>query len=173
MRYSLSALALSLIAASAVAEPGFQPGVYLAADLGRASISSSYADNSGDLTLGGALGYQYTPNFGFEVYTRSLSLNPFQGAFSEAGYYPDSHYGIAALGTAQLDNHFRLFGRAGIGRTTMHGNRNSLSDRDQTDALLGAGIGYAFNRHFSLNLEGSYLTKSEVTLVTLGVRYQF
>ncbi|MYM26677.1 outer membrane beta-barrel protein [Duganella sp. FT135W] len=173
MRLMISAVALGLLAAAPSFAQSFEPGVYLSTDIGRASISSKYADNSGDATLSAAIGYQYTPNFGFEVYTRGLSLDPFRGSFAPAGYYPDTHYGIAALGTANLDQHFRIYGRLGIGRTTMKGNRPSLSDHDDTDPIVGLGVGYAFNRHWSLNLEGSYLTKSEVSLLTFGVRYQF
>jgi len=173
MRRMISALVLGLLATSPAFAQSFEPGLYLSADAGRASISSKYADNSGDATLSAAVGYQYTPNFGFEVYTRGLSLTPLRGAFAPAGYYPDTHYGIAALGTARLDRNFRLYGRVGIGRTSMKGNRNSLPDRDETDPIFGVGVGYAFNRNWSLNLEANYLTKSDVSLVTVGVRYQF
>lgn len=173
MRLMISALALGLLAIPSAFAQSFQPGLYLSADIGRASISSKYADNSSDASLSAAVGYQYTPNLGFEVYTRGLSLDPFRGAFAPAGYYPDTHYGIAALGTAHLDQNFRVYGRAGIGRTSMKANRTSLGDRDETDPILGIGVGYAFNRNWSLNLEGSYLTKTEVSLVTVGVRYQF
>src|SRR3954470_7281056 len=107
MRPILTALAL-LAAAPSFAAP-FESGVYLAANGGRANISSKYADSSSDIALGGAIGYQYTPNLGFEVYSRSLSLDPFRGLFSEAGYYPDNHYGIALMGTAPLNDHFSLF----------------------------------------------------------------
>jgi len=55
----------------------------------------------------------------------------------------------------------------------MKGNRTSLGDRNETDPIFGVGVGYAFNRNWSLNLEGSYLTKTEVSLLTFGVRYQF
>ena len=63
------------VAGPSVAAP-FEPGVYLGATTGRASVSSKYADNSSDISLGGLIGYQYTPNFGFDVYTRGLSFNP-------------------------------------------------------------------------------------------------
>jgi opacity protein-like surface antigen len=170
MRLIFSALALSLAAAPAFA---FEPGAYAAIDAGRASISSQYADNSGDITLGAALGYQYTSNLGFEFYTRSLSLDPFRGAFAPTGYYPDQHYGVAVLGTAHLDDHFRAYGRVGIGRTSMKPNRSGLDNHDQTDPIIGVGVGYTFNRNWSIQLEGSYLTKSEVSLITAGVRWQF
>lgn len=174
MRYTFSAVVLGLLAAApAVAQSSFQPGVYLSADVGRASISSKYADDNSDATLSGAIGYQYTRHLGFEVYTRGLSLTPLRGAFSEPGYYPDTHYGIAVLGTAPLNEHFYLYGRAGIGRTSMHANRTNMSDRDETDPIVGVGVGYAFNRNWSLKLEGSYLSKTEVNLLTFGARYQF
>jgi opacity protein-like surface antigen len=173
MRHTLTALALLAASAASFAAPAFEPGVYLAANAGRASVSSKYVDNSNDITLGAAVGYQYTANLGFEVYNRSLSLSPFRGLFSEAGYYPDNHYGISLMGTAPLNEHFSLFGRAGVGRTEMKGNRTTLADKTETDPMVGVGVGYAFNRHWSLNLEGSYLTKSEVRLISFGARFQF
>lgn len=172
MRRILTTLAVSLLALPALAEP-FEPGPYLAVNAGRATISSKYADRTGDLTLGAALGYQYTQALGVELYTRSLSLNPFRGVLSEAGFYPDTHYGIAALGSMHIDQHTRLYARLGIGRTTMKGNRSGMNNHDDTDALLGVGTGYAFNRNWSMTLEGSYLTNSEVTLLSAGLRYQF
>ncbi|OEZ48657.1 outer membrane beta-barrel protein [Duganella sp. HH105] len=176
MRHTfLSAAALALLAASApsFAAPGFEPGVYVGIDTARASVSSKYADNSNDISLGANTGYQFTPNFGFEVYTRSLSFNPFRGFLADAGYYPDSHYGIAALGTVPLDARFSLYGRAGVGRTTMKATRVSMADRTDTDPVVGLGVRYAFNRSFSLSLEGTYLSKSEVSLISFGARYQF
>jgi opacity protein-like surface antigen len=169
----ISAAVIGLLATTSSFAQSFQPGVYLGADVGRASISSKYADDRGDISLSAAIGYQYTPNFGIEAYTRGLSLDPFRGFLNEPGYYPDTHYGIAALGTTQLNEHFRLYGRAGIGRTGMKGNRTSLADKDETDPIFGIGASYAFNRSWSVNLEGSYLTKTEVKLLTFGVRYQF
>lgn len=172
MRNLLGAMAISLVAAAAPAS-AFEPGAYASINAGRASISSQYADDSSDISLGASLGYQYTSNLGFEFYTRSLSFNPFRGVFQPAGYYPDRHYGIAVLGTAHLDDHFHLYGRAGIGRTTMESNRSSIGSRDETDPVVGVGIGYAFNKNWSLNLEATYLTKTEVNVVSLGARWKF
>ena len=164
-------------AALAVAGPSFAaplaPGVYLGVSGGRASVSSKYADDDSDFSIGGAIGYQYTPNFGFDVYTRGLSLNPFRGMFTEAGYYPDRTYGIAAQGTMPLNERFSLFGRAGIGRTSMTATRSGMPDRDETDPMVGVGASYAFNRHWSIGVDASYLTKTEVSLFSFGARFQF
>ena len=170
---------LLIIAAAALAVVGpsfaapFEPGVYLGVSGGRASVSSKYADNDSDFSVGGAIGYQYTPNFGFDVYTRGLSLDPFRGMFTEAGYYPDRTYGIAVQGTVPLSERFSLFGRAGVGRTSMQGNRNNMSDRDETDPMVGVGVSYAFNRQWSIGVDASYLTKTEVSLFSFGARFNF
>jgi opacity protein-like surface antigen len=172
MRHTLTALAF-LAAAPSFAAPSFEPGMYVEVNGGRASVSSKYADSSNDISLGAATGYQFTTNLGFEVYTRSLSFNPFRGFLAEPGYYPDSHYGIALMGNMPLDDHFSFTGRAGVGRTTMKPTRTTMEDRTDTDPIVGFGVRYALSRHWSINLEGSYLTKSEVSLLTFGGRYQF
>jgi hypothetical protein len=166
-------LALLGAAVPAFASPAFAPGVYAEVNGGRASVSSRYADDSNDVALGVAAGYQFTPNLAAEVFTRGLSLNIFRGALVEAGYYPDEHYGVAVIGTVPLDGGFSLFGRAGIGRTKMEGNRTSLNSYDETDPSVGVGARYHFNRSWSLSLEASRLTKTDVTLITAGARFQF
>lgn len=170
---TLAACTLLAAALPAFAQSPAARGVYLSADVGRASVSSKYADDNSDGALSLALGYQYSPNLAVELYTRGLSLNPFRGAFGEAGYYPDSHYGVAAIAATNVTDSMRLFGRAGVGRTSMKGNRTALADKHETDPILGAGVSYALSRNWSLNLEASYLTKSEVSLFTVGARVQF
>lgn len=172
MRLFLIAAAALAIAGPSVAAP-FEPGAYVAVNAGSASASSKYAESSDDVSIGGALGYQYTPNWGFDIHTRSLSLNPARAIFAPAGYYPDRFYGIAVQGTVPLDQNFSLFGRAGVARTTLQPTRNTMQDRDQTDATVGIGVSYAFTRQWSINLEGTYLTKSEVSLLSFGGRFQF
>ena len=93
--------------------------------------------------------------------------------FTEAGYYPDRTYGIAVQGTVPLSERFSLFGRAGVGRTSMQATRSDLPDRDETDPMVGVGVSYAFNRHWSIGADASYLTKTEVSLFSFGARFQF
>lgn len=172
MRLFIIAAAALAVAGPSFAAP-FEPGVYLGATAGRASVSSKYADNSSDISLGGSIGYQYTPNFGFDVYTRSLSFDPFRGFLAESGYYPERTYGIAVQGTVPLGERFSLFGRAGIGRTAMQATRSDLPDRDETDPLVGVGVSYAFNRHWSIGADFSYLSKTEVSLYSFSARFNF
>lgn len=172
MRLFIIAAAALAIAGPSFAAP-FEPGAYVAVSAARASVSSQYADDSSDISLGGAIGYQYTPNFGFDVYTRSLSFDPFRGMFAGSGYYPEHTYGIAVQGTVPLNERFSLFGRAGIGRTSMQGTRNDLADRDETDPMVGVGVSYALNRQWSLNADATYLTKTEVSLFSFGARFNF
>ena len=172
MRLLIIAAALLAVASPSSAAP-FEPGAYLGVSAGRASVSSQYADDSSDISLGGTVGYQYTPNFGFDVYTRSLSVDPFRGVFAEAGYYPEHAYGIALQGTVPLNERFSLFGRAGIGRTSMRGTRIDMPDRDETDPMVGVGVSYAFNRQWSITADASYLTKTEVSLFSFGARFNF
>lgn len=158
----------------ALAVPAFaQTGVYVDLSAGRASVSSKYADDSNDVSFGAAIGYQASANLDFQVYTRSLSLNPFRGVLADAGYYPDRHYGVAVLGSAPLGDSLSAYGRLGVGQTTLVANRTYLEDKHETDPIIGIGVRYAFNRTVSARLEASRLTQSDATLVTAGVRFQF
>jgi len=39
--------------------------------------------------------------------------------------------------------------------------------------VLGLGVHYAFTRNFSMSLEGTYLSKTEVSIYSIGARYKF
>ena len=167
------AIALAVMAAPTFAAASSEPAAYVGADVGRATVSSKYVDDSNDISFGFRLGYQATPNLGVEGYYRSLAVDPFRGVLTEAGYYPDQHYGVAVVGTAPLNEHFSLYGRLGLGSTRLQSNRTNIANKNETDPLIGAGISYSFNKHWSLNLDVSRLTKSEVNLITTGFRFQF
>lgn len=169
----LIAVCLLALAAPAYAQSPSTSGPYIDLNGGRTSVSSRYADDSNDLTFGAGIGYQFSRSLGVEVYTRSLSMNPFRGLLTEAGYYPDRTNGVAVIGAAPMNDHFSVTGRVGIGRTTLKSNRSNMSDQHQTDPVIGVGIRYDFNRTVSAELEAIRLTKSDATLVSAGVRFQF
>lgn len=170
--FFLAAAALSA-AAPAFAAPAFQPGPYIGVDAARASVSSRYVDDSNDISLGLTAGYQATPNLAIEANAHSLSFNPFRDLLAPAGYYPDQHYGVAVVGSAPLNDDVSIFVKGGIGSTRMHSTRNSIPDRNETDPVIGLGVRYGFSNNWALNLEASRLTKTDVTLISVGVRYQF
>ncbi|NRR34045.1 porin family protein [Oxalobacteraceae bacterium] len=171
---SHSALAIMLAASSQVfAAPAFEPGVYVGADIGRASISSKYADDSKDVSLGFNVGYQATQNFGVELYTRSLNFRMFNGVFGDSSYYPDQHYGVAVLGAIPINERFSAYGRLGVGRTKMHSSVVAKKDYNETDPNIGAGVRFAFSQRWSMDVEFSRLTKSEVNILSTGFRFQF
>jgi opacity protein-like surface antigen len=170
--FLLAAAALGA-AAPSFAAPTFQPGAYVGVDAARASVSSRYVDDSNDISLGLTVGYQAMPNLAIEADARSLSFNPFRDLLAPAGYYPDQHYGIAAVGSAPLSDDVSIFVKGGVGSTRMHSTRSNIADRNETDPVIGIGVRYGFSTHWALNLEASRLTKTDVTLISLGVRYQF
>jgi opacity protein-like surface antigen len=167
------AVCLLALSAPAYAQSPASAGPYIDINGGRTSVSSRYADDSNDLNFGVGVGYQFSRALGVEVYTRNLSMNPFRGLLSEAGYYPDRYNGVAVMGAAPLDAHFSVTGRLGVGRTTLKSNRSDMSDQHETDPAIGIGVRYEFNRMVSAELEAIRLTKSDATLVAAGVRFQF
>jgi opacity protein-like surface antigen len=168
------ATALSLALASpAFASDAFTPGVYFGLKLGRANISSKYVESGNDAGGALAIGYQATPNFGAEIFAQTLSFDPFKGLLAAPGNYPDSHIGIALLGSAPVSEQFSVYGRVGVGRTRMPSTRASLPTLHETDPSIGIGASYAFNRQWSVNLEASRLTKTEVNFLAAGLRFQF
>jgi opacity protein-like surface antigen len=167
-----AAVGLPLVAPAFASEP-FQPGAYVGLNLGRANISSKYVESSTDTSVGLAIGYQATPNFGMEVFARTLNFDILHGLFTAPGYYPDDHYGVALLGTAPINEQFSVYGRVGIGRTKMQSTRVSLANYNETDPSIGIGASYALNRQWSVNLEASRLTKTDVNLISAGFRFQF
>ncbi len=167
------AISLAIMAAPTFAATSFEPAAYVGADVGRATVSSKYVDDSSDISAGLRLGYQATRNLGVEGYFRGLSFNALRGLVAEAGYYPDEHYGVAVVGTAPLNEHFSIYGRLGVGSTRLKSTRTTIADKNETDPLISAGVSYSFNNHWSINLDLSRLTKSEVNLISSGFRYQF
>ncbi|PHV04878.1 hypothetical protein CSQ96_23095 [Janthinobacterium sp. BJB412] len=169
--FKRAALASLLLASSTSFAADFEPGIYVGADIGRSSYKQPGVSD-GDAAFGLKLGYQATPNFGAEIIARSLSFR-IDGPFADSAYYPDSHVGVAAVGKVPLNERFNLYGRLGVGRTKMHSARVANKDQNETEALFGAGIGYAFSPKWQMSLEATRFNKSEITLVTLGVQYNF
>ncbi|NHZ61417.1 outer membrane beta-barrel protein [Massilia sp. CCM 8694] len=168
---ALVALAAGVSMPASAVENG--PGVYAGVQLGQASSSNDRIERD-DLSIGLRTGYQINKHIGVELFRNSLS-------FIEIGYgfnrnepaHPEEHYGIAVTGAFPLSERFDLTGRAGIGRTRMHAVVVGKDDYNETDPSIGGGVRFNFNPHWSMNAEAMRLTKTKVTVISTGFRYQF
>ena len=160
-----------LCAHAAYAQNG--TGVYVGAGVGGSSVSSHTVDSGNDPALNVDIGYRFNQNLSAEVFARSLSFRLFDGLAGDSSYYPDTHVGVAVLGTVPLANDFSLYGRLGIGRTEMKSGRKSKKDYSETDPSLGLGVRYALSSAWSINLEATRFTKTKVNTYLLGVQYNF
>ncbi|HEX8615888.1 MAG TPA: porin family protein [Telluria sp.] len=175
MRIILSSALVALAAGVSLPVSAVQtaPGVYVGLQAGQASSSNDRIERD-DMSFGLRTGYQINKNIGVELFTSSLS-------FIEVGYvfsstepaHPEEHYGVAVTGTLPLNERFSLTGRAGIGRTKMHSVALGRDDYNETDPSIGGGVRYDFNPHWSINAEALRLTKTKVTVISTGFRYQF
>lgn len=166
------AIGLALLSISAVHAQDTR-GIYVGAGIGGSSVSSHKVDSDNDPSLNVNLGYRFNQNFSTELFARSMSFRMFDGLIGDDSYYPDTHVGIAVLGTVPLNNAFSLYGRLGVGRTVMKSSRVSNKDRDETDPSVGLGVRYAFSPAWSVNLEATRFTKTEVNTYLFGVQYNF
>ncbi|ATQ77091.1 hypothetical protein CR152_23185 [Massilia violaceinigra] len=168
---ALVALAASFSMPASAAPDG--AGAYASSHIGQASSSNNQFERD-ELSFGLRAGYQFNTYLGMEVFNTTLSFihNPFS-AYRTNEYYPEDHYGVAVTGAIPLGGRFSLTGRAGIGRTKMRAFSARDSDYNETDPSIGAGVSFRFNPNLSINAEAMRLTKTKVTVISTGFRYQF
>ncbi|NHZ42677.1 porin family protein [Massilia aquatica] len=175
MRMILSSALVALAAGVSMPAVAVQngPGVYVGFQAGQASSSNDRIERD-DLSFSPRAGYQFNKQLGVEIFSTSLS-------FIEVGYsfnrnepaHPEEHYGIAVTGAIPLGERFNLTGRAGIGRTKMHAVGFGKDDYKETDPSIGGGMRYDFNQHWAITAEAMRFTKTKVTVISTGFRYQF
>lgn len=166
---SLLLISLSATAADGKDEQGFYAGI----DLGKSTVSSKVVKEEKDIVGGLNAGYQFNQNFAAEVFYRSMSFRLLDGLVGDKNYYPDGHFGVAVIGRTPIYDKFGVYGRLGIGQTSMKTSSRSLGDKRETDVSYGLGADYQLTSNFSLKLEATRFSKSEVTTTTLGVKYLF
>lgn len=173
MIISSALLALVTVVSTPVLAVQNGPGIYAGIQVGQASSSNDRIERD-ELSIGLRTGYQIDKHIGVELFSHSLSFIEFGYGFSRnEPAYPEQHYGIAVTGTIALDGRFSLTGRAGIGRTKMHSYWSGKDDYNENDPSIGGGLRFNFNPHWSINAEAMRLTKTRVTVVSTGFRYQF
>lgn len=165
-----------LLCATAQAAPDpEQPGIYVGGSLGTAKGKSRVYREKYDSSFGFNLGYRFSSQLSTEVFARSLNFALLAGFLEKDGYiYPDDHVGVALRFSAPLGDAFSLYGRLGVGRTSMAATHVNMSSKAVTEATLGGGLGYDFkNSSWGLRLEYLRFMKSDVNAFGLGAEYRF
>lgn len=175
MRMMLNSALLAMAAGISLPALAVQTGsgVYAGIQVGQVSASNDRIERD-DLSIGLRTGYQINKTVGVELFRTSLS-------FIEIGYgfnrnepaHPEEHVGVAVTGSYPLSERFNLTGRAGVGRTKMHAVARGKDNYKETDPSVGGGVRFDFNQHWSINAEAMRLTKSKVTVISTGFRFQF
>lgn len=165
------ALASLLLATSShAAEPGrFSSYVSLSAG------KSIYDGATGDLILNLGLGHAFNANLSAEVFVRSLSFRFefLDDIFGDTAFYPTEHGGIAVLGSVPVSNSVNVYGRLGIGRTTLEAATQPGTDDHITDPSAGVGMVFGTTTRAAFKLEATRFTKSNVTTILLGADIRF
>ena len=141
------ASAFALIASASFAQT--TPGVYAGGQ-----ISSTDLDGVDDRETGAGLfvGYQFNETFGLEFgYNRLADVD---NAFGSGVNVKLNQMALSGIATLPLSNGFSVFGRLGYNRLEVKasGFGSSAAD-DDTGAVYGVGLGYAFSPTIGARVE--------------------
>lgn len=134
-------------------------------------------------------GFQYTPNWGVEVYYVDFGEFKANATFEGMSFTENAEanaFGISAIGTLPINDQFDVFAKVGISRWeldldfTDEGIPSSVDD-DGSNITFGIGASYFFNRLFAIRVEwelskiGDHHTTGEddVGLVSIGAVLYF
>lgn len=146
-------------------------GTYAGLDLGKSSYRQPGSDER-DPSFALTVGYRITPALALEGQARSLSLR-INVPFADKKHYPSGHLALAVVGTLAIAGDVSLVGRGGVGRTTMRSARVANPDRHLVEAITGGGIAYQWAPQWQVSLEAMRLSRSRLTVMSLGARYAF
>jgi OOP family OmpA-OmpF porin len=171
-KFAFAAAALLCATLAQAADGAF----YVGGDLGRAKFSAE-GESLKKNGFGAFAGYQLNSNVAFEATVRRL------GKVSEDGTSVSFNaLQLSALGILPVAGGFTVYGRLGLGRNSLDVTDSGVNASvNKTKALLGAGLGYQFDKQLGLRLEYTHLgniefapgAKIKAQQVNLGLSYQF
>jgi len=122
-------------------------------------------------------GYRINKNFAAEVFYAdhgeiSVSVG---GAKATAS---SSTFGVVGLGILPLGNQFELFGKIGIGSTSVDATASaggfSAGAKDSgSDVVFGVGGVFNFSRNLGVRAEYERYNDSEIDVFSIGIQYRF
>jgi len=147
---TMKKIVAALLLSTAVAAPAFAAdnGFYAGVDLGRSStnnpISGSVTTKDHDTVFGVLGGYQFTKNWGAEMfYTQAgkLDAQDPRGAAFGAGSIKTNVWGLVGVGTIPLSDAFSLYGKLGYAnaRTSASSAPVGLTGATRNAATYGLG----------------------------------
>ena len=157
-------------------------------------VTSGLDNNKTSYQING--GYEFTPIWGVEVQYTDLGkrsgIATFSGGVTGTAAIPDTklyQWGISGTGTLAINEDWFARGKLGVSSNhidnstaTLGGVTFSTGGGSKTDLLLGAAIGYRWNKNFSTRLEYEYFGKfssnsgnatSNVKANNIGLRLQY
>ena len=172
---AMMAAGMALASGLSTSASAAEPGVYAGLSVGKADGSGPAYQAGADPSLGVAMGYRLNEQLAVEGFARSLSFIRFPEIFGSPDAYqvPDRHVGLALEGTVPLSEAWGLYGRLGVGRTTMTGSTTGRRLDTVTDATLGGGLRYGLGSGWAFKLGAERYGKSKVNAYYLAVQYQF
>ena len=154
-----------------------EPGAfnaYVGVAAGRSSVKSKvFTEEKGDPIAGWTLGYMVNPNVSVEVVARLLSFRLLDGLLGDTNFYPATHAGVAVLGSMPVSSAINVYGRIGIGRTTLEADTQPKTDDHIADPSVGVGAVFGTTGRVGVKLEATRFTKSQVTTTMLGLEVRF
>src|SRR5262245_53067283 len=175
--------ASGLIASSAVmaqAKPADQ-GFYIGGSFGQSEASGSCPSGFScdfkdtDWKLFG--GYRINRNFAAEVFYADhgeISIKARGGSATAKS----SPFGGVGLGILPLGNQFELFGKLGIGSTSVDasataGGLSAGASDSGSDVVFGIGGMFNFSRNLGVRAEWERYNDSEIDVLSIGLQYRF
>lgn len=183
-RVALNGLAVLGLLAGAAAHADVQPGFYVGAGVGQATLevdgSGFDADDTSFKVFGG---YAFNQNFAVEL-TYLNGGKPDEtfrvGTVSVNVEGELTGFNASVIGRLPLNESFSLFAKAGYGTydieiTGRSGNTRVSFDDDGSEFSYGAGAAFSFNESFELRAEYEALNidDGDFNVISVGALFRF
>ncbi|VXB79005.1 outer membrane beta-barrel protein [Massilia sp. 9I] len=163
------AAATALIIASSAAFAAQPNTFYAGADVGRTKIDDV---SDRDTSYGAFVGYNFHQNLAVEAGYRRLADVDYRVGSVTANVRANQ-LALSVVGSLPIAESFSVYGRLGLNRLEAKARVGNVSAKDdETKALYGIGLSYAFNPAVSARVEVQK-PASDVTNVSAGVSFQF
>ncbi|MFC4161304.1 porin family protein [Chitinimonas lacunae] len=173
-------LIVALTALGSVSVYAAEPGFYLGGDIAQTRVSED-GFKARDNGWSAFAGYTFNETFSAEVLYRDMAdktVNVDVGPYDVSTRLRAHHAGVALLAGFPASDTVSLYGRLGVGRTRVKARAEYLgfsadASKHKTEAVVGLGARFAFNRQLGMRAEYTRHDKAEANVFALGLDYRF